>query len=140
VEHDLNFWLGVWTCTWDGRHGTNRVTRELGDRVIVERFAALAPEPFAGMSVSVFDPEAGWRQTWVDANGSYWHFAGEAGNGRFTFATPEPVDAERVYKRMVFSDLADDRFHWRWESSVDGAEWTERWAIDYRRAGGPGSD
>jgi hypothetical protein len=140
VEHDLDFWLGRWTCTWDGGHGTNRVTRELGDRVVVERFAALAPETFAGMSVSVFDPVAGWRQTWVDENGSYWHFVGEAGDGTFTFATPEPVDAERAYKRMVFSDLEGDGFHWRWESSVDGAVWTERWAIDYRRAAGSSSD
>ena len=140
MDHDLDFWLGSWTCTWDGGHGTNRVSRELGDRVIVERFRALAPEPFAGMSVSVFDAEAGWRQTWVDENGSYWHFVGESGDGTFTFATREPVDVEHMYKRMVFSDLEDDRFHWRWESSVDGAVWTERWAIDYRRAGGSASD
>ena len=140
MEHDLDFWLGSWTCAWDGGHGTNNVTRELGGRVIVERFEALAPEPFAGTSVSVFDADAGWRQTWVDTNGSYWHFVGEAGDGTFTFGTPEPVDAERTYKRMVFSDLEYDRFHWRWESSADGVAWTERWAIDYRRTDGSPSD
>jgi hypothetical protein len=140
VEHDLDFWLGTWACTWDGGYGTNRVTRELGGHVIVERFEALSPEPFAGMSVSVFDAEAGWRQTWVDANGSYWHFVGAAGDGTFTFGTPEPVDTDRAYKRMVFSDIREDRFHWRWESSADRAVWTERWAIDYRRTDGAASD
>ena len=35
---------------------------------------------------------------------------------------------------MVFSDIADDRFHWRWEASPDGAAWTARWSIDYRRS------
>ena len=34
---------------------------------------------------------------------------------------------------MVFSDVGRDAFHWRWESSPDGATWVERWAIDYRR-------
>jgi hypothetical protein len=140
VDDALDFWLGSWACTWEGGHGTNRVTRELGDRVIAERFETLAPESFAGMSVSVFDPKAGWRQTWVDANGTYWHFVGEAGDDSFTFRTPEPVDAEHLYKRMVFSDLEGDAFHWRWEASADGDVWTERWAIDYRRAGTSASD
>jgi hypothetical protein len=40
-----------------------------------------------------------------------------------------------MVKRMVFSDVEDDSFHWRWESSTDGTAWIERWAIDYRRAG-----
>ncbi len=133
MEGDLDFWLGSWTCTWDGGSGTNRVTREFGERVIVERFEAISPEPFRGMSVSVFDPHSGWRQTWVDANGSYWHFLGGVADDGFVFATSGPVDTEQVYKRMVFSDIADDRFHWRWEASPDGAAWTARWSIDYRR-------
>jgi hypothetical protein len=134
VEQALDFWLGSWSCTWDGGYGTNLVTRELRDRVIVERFEAIAPDPFTGLSVSVFDPKAGWRQTWVDTNGGSWHFVGEAGDGSFTFRTPEPVDTERVFKRMVFSNIEDDTFHWRWEASADGVAWMERWAIDYRRA------
>ena len=52
----------------------------------------------------------------------------------FVFATSGPVDTEQVYKRMVFSDIVDDRFHWRWEASPDGAAWTARWSIDYRRS------
>jgi hypothetical protein len=139
MEHALDFWIGRWECTWEGGHGRNVITRELAGRVIVERFEAISPEPFTGMSmsVSVFDPDAGWRQTWVDDHGSYWHFLGEAGAGTFTFATPEPVDVERLYKRMVFSDLAGDAFRWRWEVSPDRVVWTERWAIDYRRADPP---
>jgi hypothetical protein len=132
---DLSFWLGLWECTWDGGHGTNDVTFELDGHVIVERFAAVAPEPFDGMSVSVPDPGGtGWRQTWVDSSGSYWHFlGGRQPDGTFVFATPEPVDAERLYKRMVFSDITTDGFAWRWEASPDGAAWQQRWAITYRR-------
>jgi hypothetical protein len=134
-SNDLSFWLGSWECTWDGGHGTNDVTLELDGHVIVERFAALAPEPFEGMSVSVPDPEgAGWFQTWVDSSGSYWHFVGgREPDGTFVFGTPEPVDADRLYKRMVFSDITADGFAWRWEASPDGAAWQQRWAITYRR-------
>ena len=48
-----------------------------------------------------------------------------------------PVDADQVYKRMVFTDITDDSLHWRWESSpdgpVDGAVWTVNWEIEYTR-------
>ena len=47
----LDFWLGEWDCAWDGGHGTNSVTRELDDAVVLERFDARAPEAFRGMSV-----------------------------------------------------------------------------------------
>jgi hypothetical protein len=135
---DLSFWLGSWDCTWEGGHGTNDVTLELDGHVIVERFAALAPEPFTGMSVSAPDPDGGgWRQTWVDSTGSYWHFVGgPQPDGTFVFGTPEPVDADRRYKRMVFSEIGAHRLQWRWEASSDGETWQERWAIAYRRRGG----
>jgi len=129
----LDFWIGGWDCTWAGGGGTNSITRELDGAVVVERFEAGAPQPFTGMSVSVHDADAGWRQTWVDSNGSYWHFVGTQHDGTITFATPGPVDADKAFKRMVFSDISADAFHWRWESSPDAVAWTERWAIDYRR-------
>ena len=129
----LDFWIGEWDCTWQGGGGTNAITRELDRAVVVERFEAGAPQPLTGMSVSVHDTDVGWRQTWVDSNGSYWHFVGTQDDGAVTFATPERVDADRAFKRMVFSDISADAFHWRWESSPDAVAWTERWAIDYRR-------
>ena len=87
------------------------------------------------MSVSVHDARTdSWRQTWVDSNGSYWHFAGAHDGQDVIFATPGRVDADRTFKRIVFSGIRDEAFHWRWESSDDGRAWAERWAIDYRRA------
>ncbi len=132
----LDFWLGTWTATWKGGAGTNTITRELRDAVIVERFEAGPPEPWSGMSVSVHDPATGrWRQTWVDSNSSYWHFVGSRTQEGTIFATSGPVDEDDLYKRMVFSDVERNAFHWRWESSSDGAAWAERWAIDHRRSG-----
>jgi hypothetical protein len=130
----LDFWVGEWSCSWDGGHGENSVTRELEDRVVVERFHALTPEEFRGMSVAVFDRRGRWRQTWVDSTGNYWHLDGDVlGDGSVVFATPQPVDAEQLCKRMVFSNLTAGGFDWRWEVSPDGDAWRERWAIRYER-------
>jgi RimJ/RimL family protein N-acetyltransferase len=134
---DLDFWIGDWDCAWEGGHGTNRVTRVAERGAVVERFEAVAPEPFVGMSVSTPDAESGrWRQTWVDTDGNAWWFTGGSEpDGTFAFATTRPVDAERAWKRMVFSDVTDDAFTWRWEASADGEIWSERWRIAYRRRG-----
>jgi len=130
----LDFWLGQWDCTWDGGSGTNAITRELEGAIVVERFEALAPDRWSGMSVSAFDPaDERWRQTWVDSNGSYWHFIGALVDGDLAFATHEPVDADAAFKRMVFSAVTPDGFDWRWERSPDGVAWEVRWAITYRR-------
>ena len=132
---ELRFWLGRWTCAWDGGHGANTVTLDMDGHVITERFEALEPEPFSGLSVSVRGADGLWRQTWVDSTGSYWHFeGGPRDDGTFVFATPGPVDADQRYKRMVFSEIGADGFEWRWEFSDAGSVWEPRWAISYRRA------
>ena len=130
----LDFWIGSWGVTWEGGHGTNTVTLEMGGRVITERFEALEPERFSGLSVSVLGPDDVWRQTWVDSIGDYWHFeGGPQDDGTFVFATPGKVDADQMYKRMVFSEISPDGFSWRWEFSDDRSAWEPRWAIAYRR-------
>ena len=131
----LDFWIGDWDVTWDGGSGTNRVTRELGGNVVIERFEAGPPEPFSGLSVSVPDvSNGGWRQTWVDSTGSYWIFVGgRQPDGTFVFGTETRVDAQQLFKRMVFSGIGPDSFDWRWEFSDDGEQWSERWKIRYQR-------
>lgn len=131
----LDFWVGDWVCTWDGGSGRNRITKELDERVVVERFESLEPERWSGMSLSVFDePGRRWRQTWVDSTGNYWAFdEGRAGDD-FTFEVNETDEGRDVVKRMVFSDVAYDSFSWRWERSYDsGASWEVLWRIAYRR-------
>lgn len=131
----LDFWVGSWRCTWEDGHGSNTISRALDDRVILERFEAVAPEPFSGMSVSVLGGDGVWRQTWVDSTGNYWHFeGGPQPDGTFIFATPARVDTDQRFKRMVFSDISPEALSWRWEHSDDGETWDERWAISYRRA------
>jgi hypothetical protein len=101
---------------------------------VVERFEAAGEERFSGLSISLPDLAGQWRQTWADSAGNYWTFVGgPRDHGSFVVATPEPVDAELLFKRMVFFNIAADSFDWRWEVSPDSENWTERWAIAYRR-------
>jgi hypothetical protein len=131
----LDFWVGEWTCTWDGGGGRNRITKELDGRVVVERFESLEPERWSGMSLSVFDEEHGWRQTWVDSTGNYWAFHEGRDGDDLTFEVREVDDGRDVVKRMVFTDVADDSFSWRWERSFeDGGSWEPLWTIAYRRS------
>ena len=131
----LDFWVGDWACTWEGGRGRNEVTKEMDGRVVVERFESLEPERWSGMSLSVFDEDQGWRQTWVDSTGNYWALHGSPHIEGFSFSVTEEEDGSEVEKRMVFSNVEADTFDWRWERSEDGGEtWTKLWSIDYRRS------
>lgn len=130
----FDFWLGEWDCDFDGGRAVNSLIREHEGKVIVERFRVLEPRPFSGTSLSVFaEHDRSWRQTWVDDGGSYWAFVGTLVDGDPSFATPGPVDADHLFKRMVFAEITPDTFHWRWESSPDRRGWTVNWEIRYRR-------
>ncbi len=130
----FDFWVGTWDCHFEGGHAVNTITREYGDKVVTERFEMDEPRAWSGTSVSVYDPTADlWRQTWVDQDGNYWHFVGTTVDGDPSFATPDAVDQPALFKRMVFSDITADGFHWRWESSPDNDAWTINWEIDYTR-------
>lgn len=140
---ELDFWLGDWDVTWaDGGSGTNRLTRILRDRVILEEFeesAASGGETrLVGRSWSVYDPERRlWRQTWVDDQGSYFDLVGERVDGWFAFGRAAPERGAQARQRMVFRDVEAARLRWTWELSLDdGATWTTRWEIDYRRRSG----
>jgi hypothetical protein len=137
----LDFWLGDWSCTWDGGHGSNRVARELDGHVVVERFECLAPERWSGISMSVLDRSLGrWRQTWVDSTGNYWALDEGRDGDDLTFEVHEIETGDdgsrvEVRKRMVFSDIDEDAFRWRWERSEDAEDtWEPLWVIDYHRA------
>jgi hypothetical protein len=132
--NSFDFWIGEWDCTFEGGTATNTVAREYNGHVISERFDLFKPRSWSGMSVSVWSSDQDmWRQTWVDESGSYWNFAGTLVDGNPSFATPDRVDADQLYKRMIFTNITIDAFDWRWESSPDGVEWTEHWALAYWR-------
>jgi hypothetical protein len=127
-ERDLDFWLGEWQAAWDGGAGTNRITLECDDRVVVERFSAPA-DGFEGTSISVWDAGAGrWRQAWADSQGNWFHLEGGRRDGAFELVTTDGA------KRMRFTDITAGSFSWSWQASEHG-DWRELWRIDYTRSG-----
>jgi hypothetical protein len=134
-ESQFDFWLGSWRATFDGGNGTNVVTREYGSKVVVERFALEAPEPFNGLSVSVYDEREGcWKQTWVDDNGTYLDFRGGFADGAMAL-TRRFLDAGvTITQRMIWHEIEDDRFSWLWQRARGAGEWETLWAIAYERA------
>lgn len=124
--------------SWEGGRGTNRLEGILDGRVIHERFeeaAEGAGGALRGESWSVFEPGRSlWRQTWVDNQGGYLDLVGERVDGWFAFARSAPERGPNARQRMVFRDVAEDAFRWTWEfSEDDGATWSVRWEIAYRR-------
>ncbi len=141
----LDFWIGDWDLSgrqrtadgWRETPATNHVRAALGGCVIHEEFRMATPDGLQGMSVSVYDARAGlWRQTWVDNQGSYLMFQGAREGDRVILATAPRTLAsgDTLVARMVFHDLAADRFVWDWERSTDaGRSWTLQWTLEYRR-------
>lgn len=136
----FDFWLGDWTVRWgEDASGTNRVTSELGDCVIVENFNGLPGTPLIGMSVSTYNRQiAQWQQTWVDNQGGYLDFTGGWQGDRMILqrqATREGVD---FLQRMVWYDIQEDQLQWHWErSDDDGATWQVLWHLQYERQSAP---
>ncbi len=139
----FDFWLGEWDVAWgDGLCGTNRITKTLGDRVVLEDFDAARDAGLRGMSVSVYDATAGrWHQTWVDDNGSYFDFVGgwdegddASGGGRMVLVHARQIEGRPALLRMVWRDIQPDRLTWEWQrSDDDGATWRTLWQLAYTR-------
>jgi hypothetical protein len=132
----LDFWIGTWDARWDGGHGTNVVTAELGGAVILERFDGRPGTELEGLSVSVFDRELEqWRQTWVDSQGGYLDFTGGVGeDGVFELRHEKRgAGGDVVPFRMRFTEIEPDGFVWLWERGEEGGRWSVQWRIDYTR-------
>ena len=133
----LDFWLGDWDVTWGPGGGTNRITREVGDRVIVERFDAHGPKlgDFHGLSASTREGDDGpWHQVWVDSSGGYIDMLGVEVDGRISFQVTADEEGETITRRMVWLDVTADALRWEWQETRDGgATWKVLWPIDYRR-------
>jgi len=144
----FDFWLGTWdlagrtrsqprSSQWQETRSTNTITSTMDGCVTREDFKNVAPQRWAGMSVSVWNPQSGeWQQTWVDSQGGYIPLTGGFHDGRMILATaPHRLPSgETVVNRMVFHDIARDSLVWDWETSRDmGRTWDLTWSIVYRR-------
>ena len=135
---DFDFWLGEWNVSWDeGRlRGRNSIAREYGGNVVYERFDGRPGIDLVGMSVSVYREAVDrWFQTWVDDSGHYFALQGGMEDGELILVGEQSGPRGRVGLRMRFSEIQEDRFTWRWESSNDdGGTWQPLWELAYERA------
>jgi hypothetical protein len=139
----MDFWVGVWDARWEAGAGTpagrgvNTITREYGSCVIQEQFdGGPSTGGLIGHSVSTYHaPAHVWRQTWVDNQGGYFALAGGPVGDDFIL-TSYRMNTSTPAQRMVFADIRENSFTWRWQSTPDaGATWTDSWVIHYTRRG-----
>ena len=136
AERQCDFWLGDWDVTWgEGQRGHNHVEAILDGRVIQEQFDGRPGTPLRGMSLSVYSPALNvWRQTWVDAEGSYWSFSGGFDGQSMILATDDERDGRPMRLRMVWRHLAAASLDWNWDRSDDGGQtWQPLWQLHYMR-------
>jgi hypothetical protein len=148
AHRQLDFWVGDWDVVvkarpkpdapWVEQRGRNRVTRVLDGCGIEESFSATggASGDWAGKSLSRFvDAEGKWRQTWIDDGGGYMPFVGEKRGGDVVLVgEPKTALGVTTVMRMVFTNITEDSFLWRWEASKDGGSaWETKMTIEYRR-------
>ena len=132
----FDFWVGGWDLTWgEGDQGTNKISKTLGDCVILEEFNGVPAMDFQGMSVSVFNLRTGlWHQTWVDSGGGYLDFKGSFQDGKMVLSREAVIEGKPAVQRMVWYNIAAKSLDWNWERSFDGGEtWEIVWYIRYRR-------
>lgn len=138
----MDFWVGDWNLTWKDKDGNvesglNEVQKIMDGKVIQENFRALngASAGFIGKSWTVFNVKKDtWFQTWVDNQGSYLDFTFEIEEGKRMFIrTGQDKDGNTNYQRMVFYNIAENNFDWKWESSKDKKAWNLLWQIHYEK-------
>ena len=140
----FNFWIGTWNLSWttaNGQEATgrNHIHTILDGKVLKENFEVLngPNKGFKGKSMSIYQPSRKmWKQAWVDNSGAYYDFTGSFTDEKRIFQTdPVKLPDGRIFtQRMVFSDIDDDSFIWRWQASVDnGQTWKLNWKIKYQR-------
>jgi len=140
----MDFWLGDWDAhytedTSQPAGGRNIITREYDGCVIQEAFnGGPQAQGLIGHSVSTYHaPTRQWRQTWVDNQGGYFALTGGPVGDDFILNNTR-ITENAPYQRMVFEDITQQSFTWRWQGSTDaGQTWTDQWVIHYvRRAPG----
>ena len=139
-DNSFDFWVGDWELSWtapDGstRHGLNKISKILDDKVIREDFMDLK-SGFKGISLSIYNKKTKiWHQTWVDNNGGHFDFIGGIINGNPTFKTKSiKLDDKKNIKRMVFKNVSKNSLDWIWEGTNNGGKtWQLIWKIKYNR-------
>ena len=138
-EHgQFDFWVGRWTVTPTGKDKV--VAESLIEKVygcgLRENWMPRTPNSDGG-SLSIYVPaQKGWRQTWIDAQGSYTDYHG-GWDGHAMVLTADQVgpDGKPRLARMIYTVAADGSVRQAGSASRDGGRtWTATYDFTYRRA------
>lgn len=134
----FDFWVGQWrvfkTGAPDKQVSTSLIEKLYGGCAIRENWMPASNHP--GGSLSAFVPaDKGWRQTWVDADGSWVEFKG-GWNGAAMVLTgvwPQPGHPTQI-TRMTYTKGPDGSVRQLGETSDDGGRtWQPGFDFTYRR-------
>lgn len=142
AERQFDFWIGEWECSgrmnqgagkWQETRGRNTIRKILKDKIVEENFEMPG---FTGRSVSAYNAtQKKWFQTWVDDGGAYIALTGGMRGKEMILSTAPVPQKPNAFSRMVFSQITEEGFRWRWEGTKDGGKsWTLQWELNYRRA------
>ncbi|MBS0361826.1 MAG: hypothetical protein JSR98_10625 [Proteobacteria bacterium] len=138
AEHgQFDFWVGRWTVTPTG------ADKAVAESLIEKVYGCGVRENWMpknhqdGGSLSIYVPaEKGWRQTWIDASGSYVDFKG-GWDGRAMALTGEwPLPNGQPNRvRMIYTKNPDGSVRQVGQASTDGGKtWKPSFDFTYRRA------
>lgn len=128
----FDFWLGEWDVEGAGDSAaSSSVYIDFDGRVIIENWDGRPSSDVQGMSLSVFDEEAGiWRHTWVDNQGTYVTLAGGFDGTGMELRS----EAGEHHRRARWFDIQQDSFTWTMQQSTDGGHtWNVTEDFRYRR-------
>ena len=142
AEHaQLDFWLGEWVVNWSAASGesgigTNRVVRDHGGCVVVERYQDTTTN-FSGSSLSSYQRSLGrWSMTFMAIGGFNFRASGgprEDGAVQFDIERQSPSQPEM---RIRFEEVREDSFTWRFQSRSASGEWSDLSLSRYTRRSG----
>ena len=133
----LDFWLGEWTIGVPNEHtdATSKVSLELGDCVVVERWDGghgHVGENMFGYSAD----DKSWHGMFADSVGHVHVFVnGHAGSDSAEFVGPsKAANGETVLNRITISRNGPDQVRQLWAKSSDGGKtWTTVFQGEYTR-------
>ena len=141
--HAFDFFIGRWDA-FDRRSG-----EPAGSSVIEPVFDGCALREswretgLTGGSVSAYDARTkSWRQTWTDSRGAWREFVGGRQDGKMVLVWIFPSQrnpGHSAHVRLTYTAEPDGTVRqYSDQSADDGATWTDRYDLVYRRAASDG--
>lgn len=157
----FDFWIGDWDISAKSRPPgggawaantawvRTQVRAVLGGCALIEESIddVVGDTVVVGMSLTSYNRHLRtYQQLWVDSKGFSWEYlGGREGEDRVLYLESTASNGARIVPfqpttqiRMVFSEITETRFVWRYEYSTDaGRTWTRTSEAEYRRRNVP---